>query len=227
MRKPHLSKGRMACLLWITLMWVAPASAMNPGDTKILTQMYVAIKEQVTTLKKELEEVKAVNEGIFEAREYLSAVRGEYEFATRFDPDQELRSLIGMADGMTNLNDLEDKNWQQRWALLSQEMDKRFNKPEIEEEASEAAADDQLESMSSLEQARMLQDFYRKKALEGNPQATAKDYQRQTASATAMMTSIMLEQRAERLEADIARRENFLDAMERDQALMRYMEGKY
>lgn len=200
------------------------ARAFSPGDTQLLTQMYGVLKEQVDTIKKELEEIKMANEEIFKAREYLEAVRGEYEFATSFNPQGELNSLINWGDGLTNLNGLDDDSWQRNWSLLSDEIDKRFERSTAPGPVRDQNKDAGLEDLNRIQRTRYLQDFYHNQALVEQP-ATSKDYQRQTASATSMMSSIMLEQRAEKLEKEAARRQALMDGMERDAAFLQYLRG--
>lgn len=221
MRRNLLSKGLFIVL---ALTSANASQAFSPGDTKVLTQIYAQMKEQLETLKDELEEVKAVNDELFQAREYLQAVRHEYEFVTRFDPDGELRSLVNWSDGMTNLNDLDSGNWQQRWRLLSSEVDKRFKRSNASDPLKEASKDAALEDFSEIEQTAYLRDYYRNRALSDTPKST-KDLHRQTASSTAMMTSIMLEERTERLEKEAAKRQRLMDGLEWDHQFMQFLGG--
>jgi hypothetical protein len=186
--------------------------------------MYAALKEQLDALKEQLEEVKVASDQVYKAREYLEAVRGEYEFARRFDPQQELNNLVGWADGMTNLNDLEDRSWQDKWYLLSGEIDKRFEHSAAALEVKETVRDISLRDFSELSQVSQLGEFYRRQALSDAP-ATTKDLQRQTASATAMMTSLMLEQRAERLSEKAAAHQAAMNRLEWEHSFMGYLQG--
>lgn len=197
---------------------------ISPADTQVLTQMYAALKEQLEALKEQLEEVKVASDQVYKAREYLEAVRGEYEFARRFNPQRELNSLVGWADGMTNLNDLEDRSWQDKWYLLSGEIDKRFEHSNATPEVKETVRDISLRDFSELSQVDQLSDFYRQQALSQEP-ATTKDLQRQTASATAMMTSLMLEQRAERLSEKAAAHQAAMNRLEWEHSFMGYLQG--
>lgn len=208
----------------ITCTGTATSYAFSPQDTQVLTQMYAQLKEQLAVLKDELEEIKAVNDEVFQAREYLQAVRGEYEFATRFNPEQELASFIGWSDGMTNLNDLDDTGWRQNWHLLSGEIDKRFERSSADEELKDLNRETSLRDFGEIQQTRYLQQFYREQAF-SNQSDSAKDLQRRTASSTAMMSSLMLEQRAERLEAEAVRRQQLMNQLEWDHEFMLFLEG--
>ncbi|ERS88332.1 hypothetical protein Q672_10775 [Marinobacter sp. EVN1] len=200
------------------------AAAFSPQDTKVLTQIYAQIKQQVDLLKDELEEIKFVSDELYEARNYLQAVREEYEFATRFDPQGELNSILRWSDNLTNLNDIDDTSWQQKWHLLSGEIDKRFERSAMEPEEKEIGRNASYHDLNEIQKTRYLEDFYRDQAL-GNRNETTKDMQRRTASSASMMTSLMLEERAERLEERAAERSKLIRQVEWDGEFLRYLEG--
>ena len=225
MRRNLLFKPWMVAV--IALFISSPSYAIggiSPADTQVLSQMYAALKEQLEALKEQLEEVKVASDQAFKAREYLNAVRDEYRFVKSFDPQREINSLVGWADGMTNLNDLEGQNWQQRWYLLSDEIDKRFEQSDAPKAVKETVRDISLRDFSELGQLDQLQEFYRQQAL-STESATTKDLQRQTASSTAMMTSIMLEQRAERLAEKAAAHQAAMNRLEWENSFMRHLSG--
>src|SRR5690554_5034932 len=203
---------------------LSEASPFSPQDTKVLTQIYAQLKQQVDMLKEELEEIKFVSDELFQAREYLQAVREEYEFAIRFDPQGELNSVLVWSDGLTNLNDLDDTSWQQKWHLLSGEIDKRFERSALEPEEKEAGRSASYRDLNEIQKTRYLEEFYRDQALESRPETT-KDIHRRTASSTSMMTALMLEERAERLEERAAERRKVIRQVEWDGEFLRYLEG--
>lgn len=225
MRRNLLFKPWMVAAFALSVSSASHAvGGISPADTQVLSQIYASMKEQLETLKEELEEVKAVSDQVFEAREYLNAIRDEYEFIQSFDPERELNSLVGWADGMTHLNDLEDRSWQDRWYLLSEEIDKRYERSEAPSEVKESFRDISQRDFSRLSQLDRLQEFYRQQAL-STENATTKDLQRQTASSTSMMTSIMLEERADRMAEKAAAKQEAMNRLEWEHGFLRYLEG--
>jgi len=209
MGRRRWSKG---LVLFLAMGCSASVHAFSPQDTQVLTQLYQAAKSQLEELKKQTEDLKAANEEIFKAREYLNAVRDEYEFVQGFDPDREVRSLVNWGEGLTNLDDLSGANsWQQRWNLLSGEIDKRFeNMPDPYQDEAEGEAKADAKELIELQ---VLKEQYREIA-GGGTGGTSKDYQQQTASATALTASLMLEEKIQRKEAEIKRKEELLNKME-------------
>lgn len=226
MRRNLLFKPWMMAV--VALLISSPSHSIggiSPADTQVLTQMYAALKEQLKALKEQLEEVKVASDQVYKAREYLDAVRSEYQFVRRFDPQGELNSLVGWADGMTNLNDLDDRSWQDRWYLLSDEIDKRFEQSDASGAVKESVRDISRRDFSELGQLDRLSEFYRNQAL-STEAATTKDLQRQTASSTSMMTSIMLEERAERLAEKVAARQAAMNRLEWEYSFMQHLAGE-
>ncbi|MCH8500101.1 MAG: hypothetical protein LAT63_16630 [Marinobacter sp.] len=211
----------------VVMALASPAQAsLSPQDTRLLSQMYLAIKEQVDLIKKELEELKAVNDQVFQARDYLSAMRQEYEFVQRFDPQRELNQLAQWADGLTTLNELGGKNWQQRWALIERELNNRFERssaPDAARETGEEAA--RLDQLTLL-QLQMLRDMFVQNAVEPGGSATSKELHQQTATATSMTAALLLEQRIERLEAEAARRERLMQQLEWEHEFTQFLGGR-
>lgn len=228
--KPRLrprTRTLISSLVLILMFHGSLVYAFSGGsDTAMLSKIYGQITAQLEQMKEELEAVKATNDAVFTAREHLNQVRSEYEFVRDFRPKHEVAKIVGWADGQTNLNNLDGDNWQQTWSLVSGEIDKRFERSDAPEAMKEEAKADATSNQRKRVQLNEMASFYEEKALETDGD-TSKDLQRKTASATSMMASIMLQQRKERLQEEIKKREMALDAMEWDREFVGFLRGDH
>lgn len=219
-KKPNL----FSRLLFVATLSVATQAGADPAEVKILSSLYAKAVEQMKTLQDQLEAMKSTQDGLFEARDYIQAVKEEYEFVQGFNPQAEIDRLTGWADDLTNLNEFANaKDFESKYALLYGEVDKRFKEMGIDDPAKVRKEVERL--FREQEQMMLLLESYRKVALELDKNASGKDLQRQTASATSMMAAMQLEEKIKELEAEIERRRVAIQQAEWDQAFNNYLKG--
>lgn len=219
-RKPNLYR----CLLLAVSAAMAGHANADPAEVKILSSLYAKSLEQIKTMQEQLENLKATQSGLFEARDYIQAVKEEYEFVQGFNPQAELSRLTGWADDQTNLNEFaKAKDFETKFALLYGEVDKRFKEMGIDDPSKVREEVERL--FREQQQLEVLLRSYRKVALELDKDASGKDLARQTASATSMMAAIQLEEKIKELEAEIERRKVAIQQAEWDQAFNKYLKG--
>lgn len=224
MRKQNNTQSIYKHLLLMLSLAVSTQAGADPAEVKILSSLYAKSLEQIKVLQDQLETYKSTKDGIFEARDYIQAVKEEYEFVQGFNPQAELDRLTGWADDLTNLNEFANaKDFESKYALLYGEVDKRFKEMGIDDPEKVRKEVERL--FREQEQMLLLLESYRKVALELDKNATGKDLQRQTASATSMMAAMQLEEKIKELEAEIERRRVAIQQAEWDQAFNNYLKG--
>ena len=219
--KPRLYKY----LLLVVSSALANQTHADPAEVKILSSLYAKSLEQIKVMQDQLETYRTTKDGILEARDYVQAVKEEYEFVKGFNPQAEINRLGGWADDLSNLNEFSKaKDFETKYALLYGEVDKRFKEMGINDPEKVHQEVEYL--FREQEQLEVLLRSYRKVALELDTEASDKDLQRQTASATSMMAAMQLEEKIKELEAEIERRKEAIQQVEWDQSFNNYLKGR-
>ena len=225
MARSFSTKGALL-LISLLIPGVSVGDPSGGSQVAYLSQILQQAREQVESLKNQLEEMKVTSDEVLAVRKTLQDVKDEYEYVKGFNPQAELNELKRWGEKYTYLDDLADaKSFEARWGMLYGEVSKRFKAAGIDDEDKVVAETRKL--FLEQEEQRRLLERYRQAALDLNEGASYKDLQQQIASSTAMTASLLLEQKIKDLEEQIAARETIIRQVEWDASFMNYLGGKH
>ncbi len=214
-------------LMLIIVAFPALAGVGDGGaDTKLLSNIWLELKQQNANLIKQIKDIKATSDSMFEVRDTLADIKSEYEFWARFNPDAELQNIIQQYDDITGLDELfEAKSWEQKFNIMQNEVGKRFKKrPEEAKKNDPDAENDIKKQLAKLELMRKESANQRALSAEnGSAGLRQKDYNARNTTANQLTASYLADQRAKALEAELKRRQEVANDIAWDAQFTQYM----
>lgn len=217
--------------LIVWLCFVTPAlGGVTDGsvDTRILSNMLIELKAQNANIVKQLSEVKATSDTMFQVRDTLTDIKAEADFWARFNPEAELQNIMQQYDDITGLDELiSAKSWEQKFSILQNEVGKRFEKRPAEARKNDPNAENDIKKqLAALELTRKESAKQRELSTEnGSAGLRDKDYNARNTSANQLTASYLAQQRASELEAELKERQQLSNDISFDADFTTYMRG--
>lgn len=214
-------------LLFLSLM-PPSAHAVMGGAAEVakLAELIDLAKQRLRKLKDSLDELQATNDTLVKAKDTLRDIQKEYEFASNFDPEQELKQLTDeFKDDFGNLYSikefLSEDDDRKRFDLFLDEMDKRLKR--VDDNVDDGA----VTSLKKRRQAlAALKEHYAEYAVSGKTkELTQKDLSFITASSTAILAEDVLEKKQKAVERQILIQENRIRELEHQQDMLQFFMG--
>ena len=123
--------GIVVLLLCVSLFpSVAVSVVGEPAEVAKLAELVDLAKQRLRTLKDSLNELHATNDALVRAKDTLRHIQKEYEFASEFDPERELKGLVDEINSFGDLYSikefLDETEDLKRVDILLDELDKRL-----------------------------------------------------------------------------------------------------
>ena len=191
-------------LLFFSLLMPSAYAVDDPMTVKLLSEQIIVAKKTLADIKEQVSEIKQVNDGIFEVRDTIDAVYGEYVTLKNLNIKDELQYLEDQYSGLTRLNELGDAgSLQEKYGILHSEVDRRFK--ESSKGEGEAADLLQMRAHEALIDLNWVEEeiaYYQRttKAL-SESQLSDKDLQKFIAQSQATTTRLLLEKKKQDLNA--------------------------
>lgn len=220
---------RLIIVLLLSLFLFSTSShAVVGGAAEVakLAELIDLAKKRLRSLKDSLDELQATNDTLVKAKDTLRDIQKEYEFASNFDPERELKQLVDeFNDEFGNLYSikefLSEDDDRKRIDIFLDEMDKRLKR------ADENIDDGTLESLKKRRQAlAALKKHYAEYAVSGKAkELTEKDLSFITASSTAILAADVIEKKQQAVERQIMIQENRIRELEHQQDMLKFFMG--
>lgn len=220
----------MVLLLFATIFLFSTSSHAVVGDAAEVAKLAELIdlaKSRLRKLKDSLDELQATNDTLVKAKDTLRDIQKEYEFASNFDPEQELKQLVDeFSDEFGDLYSikefLNEEDDKKRIDIFLDEMDKRLKR------ADENMDDRTLDSLKKRRQAlAALKQHYAEYAVSGkSKELTEKDLSFITASSTAILAADVIEKKQQAVERQIMIQENRIRELEHQQDMLKFFMGE-
>ncbi len=200
---------------------------MVGGDVAYLSQLFIKAKEQLKTLRDNLDEIKTTNDTLKNSMNLMNDMKKEYDFWQDFNLNAHVDDVKRHYLNGTLIDELieTDDNYA-RFELTRAIANRRTkaidpqgnNLPDTVLGPTES--DDYLLNVSLSDSYLDVSDSVL------NDDLSTKDIQRINASSTAILASEALDRKARRIKDEIRRREITLDMLDRERDFMNYLKGE-
>ncbi len=219
---------RLMIVMFLCFLVASPVYAIGGSAAEVakLAELIDLAKQRLRKLKDSLDELQATNDTLVKAKDTLRDIQKEYEFASNFDPERELRQSVSeFNDEFGNLYSiktfLSEDDDAKRMDIFLDEMDKRLKS--VDEDVDE----DTLEALKKRRQAlAALKQHYAEYAVSGKGKAlTEKDLSFITASSSAILAADVIEKKQQAVERQILIQENRIRELEHQQEMLKFFMG--
>lgn len=194
----------MKPILMVLLFFPLSIMAGPIGDSAILSEL----KALYATTLKDLQELKAQSETLNQTRDLAQKAYATYDDVRKFDLERISEIIESDVKNLTELDDMKGLTAEQKYLLLTRELDRRIADPKTSEQEKQAARNDKARLESILKQEDLINELHKNSTANLKRSASdlsERDSSRILAENSSILTRIETAREKRRLEDERAR----------------------